>query len=313
MSARVALIADAGSQAGLGHLARCSGIALALRCREVETSCYSYAAPGPQSVDGVCWHPFQSPGELSLPPSTELTLVDSYRLGLDQFEPLARGSRLAVIRDHGPLLRQADLTIDPASPNGARQAGQLLGLAYIPLRPAYWGLPPREPRETVSRVLVTTGSGVSPGAGGELAGMAQEALPGAQVVLVVGPYAHPDAPSGVELVVAPASLLAEMMRADLVVSAAGQTMLEATAVGTPCVALVLFDNQQRNATLLEGLGAVRVVRSVGPELARALRELAENTEARRQMSQHGQAAVDGYGAHRIAFEIERLLLSSGAR
>jgi spore coat polysaccharide biosynthesis predicted glycosyltransferase SpsG len=132
------------------------------------------------------------------------------------------------------------------------------------------------------------------------------------VALVVGPYEQPEAPPGVELVVAPPSLRSELMQADLVISAAGQTMLEAVAVGTPCVALPLFDNQRRNAMLLEKRGAVLVVDSSGVALGRVVTDLAEDAARRREMARRSQEAVDGYGAHRIAFEIERLLEMPGA-
>jgi spore coat polysaccharide biosynthesis predicted glycosyltransferase SpsG len=98
-----------------------------------------------------------------------------------------------------------------------------------------------------------------------------------------------------------------MLEADLVVTAAGQTMLEAVATGAPTVALPLVENQARQAELLAERGAVRLVSSEDvSELTSAAVELARSTDARRALSANGQAAVDGYGALRVAYHLARL-------
>ena len=56
-------------------------------------------------------------------------------------------------------------------------------------------------------------------------------------------------------------------RADVVVSAAGQTMLEAAACGTPCIALPLVDNQREQA--LGSRPSAPFVSSDPPETARS--------------------------------------------
>jgi spore coat polysaccharide biosynthesis predicted glycosyltransferase SpsG len=312
LSARIAVVADAGSSVGMGHIARCSGIAVALRCRGYETACRSYGAAATRALDGVEWEPVASVDELPTADAAALVVLDSYLLDADALRARPGAGAVAAIHDHGPMPRTADLVVDPASPDGGPRPGVLAGPAYAPLRPAYWGLPRRQAAGPVDRVLVTTGSGVSPGTGAELARAVAATLPGATVVLVVGPYERPDPIPGVQLAIAPPSLLPELMQADLAITAAGQTMLEAAAVGTPCVAVPLVDNQRRNAALLGSLGAVRVADPSGAAVAEALAELAPDVERRRQMARRSQDAVDGYGAHRIAFQIEQLVGSPRA-
>ena len=53
----VVLIADAGPEAGLGHVSRSSAVAVALRCRGVDHRCYAYGADEPPHCDGVRWAP----------------------------------------------------------------------------------------------------------------------------------------------------------------------------------------------------------------------------------------------------------------
>ena len=100
----------------------------------------------------------------------------------------------------------------------------------------------------------------------------------ATVVAVRGPYAKGDPPNEVEVLDAPESLAEVLLKADIAVVGAGQTMLEAAAAGTPTVSIVLVDNQRRQA---EGLAALEAVvladpRSLASEVvARFLRFRAE--------------------------------------
>ena len=165
---------------------------------------------------------------------------------------------------------------------------------------SFWGLPEREVRQRVERVLVTTGAALTDGV--ELARQARAALPNTSVALVRGPAARFEAPAGVELVDSPPSLLDELLAADVVITAAGQTALEAAATGTATVAIALVDNQRRNAAALEAADAAVVVDRDDAVAAAAALGHAERVA----LGRAGQAAVDGFGALRIAFKIARL-------
>jgi spore coat polysaccharide biosynthesis predicted glycosyltransferase SpsG len=288
----IALIADGAPEAGLGHLARCSAIATALRARGDEIAAHAYGARAPLTVDGVRWVPA---GEL---PSPRAIVLDTYTMPATERAALAATTPLAFFDDVGEVPPGAALVIRMRG--GA--AGVLSGLGYAPLRAAYWGLPERRVRERVERVLITTGGGALQDAGLELARVARSALPGVSVALVRGPHARFDAPPGVELVHAPPSLLGELLAADVVISAAGQTALEAAATGAATLALPLVGNQRPNAEALAAAGAALVVEP--GELATVLPTL--DFERRTALVRAGQRAVDGFGALRIAFRVAQL-------
>jgi spore coat polysaccharide biosynthesis predicted glycosyltransferase SpsG len=86
-----------------------------------------------------------------------------------------------------------------------------------------------------------------------------------------------------------------MLAADVVITAAGQTALEAVATGAATIALPLVDNQRRNADALAAAGAAIVSDMTIP-----------GYEARGELARRGQTAVDGYGALRIAFRLAGL-------
>jgi spore coat polysaccharide biosynthesis predicted glycosyltransferase SpsG len=237
----------------------------------------AYGASEPTRVDSVDWAPYA-------PTDAPVVLLDSYTMPAADRERLAQTSKLVVLHDQGEPTPGTALTISIT-----RQ-----GLQYAPLRPPYWGLPKRTPRSTVERVLVTTGGGALQDAGIEIAAR----LRGAQVALVRGPYATFDAPRGVELIDAPPSLLPHLLAADVVVSAAGQTSLEAVATGAATIAIPMVDNQRRNAEALRSAGAAHVIEPG--------EEIVLDGLDRHALAENGQRAVDGYGALRIAYRIAEL-------
>jgi UDP-2,4-diacetamido-2,4,6-trideoxy-beta-L-altropyranose hydrolase len=284
----IAVVADGGPAAGLGHLARCSAITVALRARGADVACVAYGTTESRTVDGVVWTP------ADVPPARAV-LLDSYTM--PAAERAALGV-LAVIHDEGELPAEARLVISMTEVD-APDALVLAGLAYAPLRPQYWGVPARTVRPHVRRILVTTGGGALQSAGVATAATLRDANPEASVAIVRGPYADFAAPDGVELVDAPPSLLRELLAADVVVTAAGQSALEAVATGAATVAVPLASNQRANADALALAGAA-VIAEPGDEVA------AVEALDRTALAERGQRAVDGFGALRIAYRVAEL-------
>jgi spore coat polysaccharide biosynthesis predicted glycosyltransferase SpsG len=308
VSREILVVADGGEQAGLGHLSRSTGVAAALAARGLDVACRVYGAPTSVDRHGIGWEPLNDAREIEkLADLYALVFLDSYLVPRQVIESMARRTRLAATHDFGDPPPGAELVVSPAAegPNGP---GRLCGLRYACLEPAFWNPPPPRRRDAVERVLVTTGGGDPGGLASAIAAAAVAAIPAAGVELVRGPYADLVAPAGVELV-GPGEIMREALaRADLVVCGAGQTMLEACALGTPCLAIVLANNQALSARALERSGAVMLVDPTDdPRLRETLAALAADKESRAAMSRAGQEAVDGAGAARVAAAIERLI------
>jgi spore coat polysaccharide biosynthesis predicted glycosyltransferase SpsG len=299
----ITLVADAGPDAGLGHVSRASAVAVALRCRGIETRHLAFGESEPFDCDGVTWAPMGDEAPIA---GNGTLVVDSYRLAPDELARAARLRRLVLMHDHGPVPEGASLVISAVGqPSGS--APRISGLEYAALRPSFWGLPRREVRGNLGRVLVTVGGGRLAEVGRQLALAAAKELPQSTVTLVRGPHAFTDVLAGVATLDAPQSLLDPLLSADVVIAAAGQTMLEAVAAGTPCIALPLVENQRKQAHRLAELGAVRLVDDFSlREVAAAVSELASDSSARAALSRRGQHAVDGFGALRVAFHIASL-------
>lgn len=302
----VLFVADLGPETGLGHIARSSALAVALRSQDVEVSCRALGREA-QWWLGVSWDPVEEGDLEPLAREFAAIVLDSYRIAPATLGALSEVAPLVLFHDLGDPPPGPALIVDPASPEPSR-ADRLHGLDYVCLGPHFWGLPVRDRAGAVEHVLVSTGA-TDPGArAASWASIAAQALPGAAVELLAGPFSRLEAPAGVGLVEPTQRMRELLQRTDLLLCAAGQTMLEACAVGTPCVVAPLAENQLSAAKGLEGRGAVCVVDPADDvAIGRGLRELAADSGRRESISQAARSAVDGYGALRVAYRVAELI------
>jgi len=232
--------------------------------------------------------------------AAELVVVDSYAYRADDRERF-QGKVVAAVDDLRRNLA-VDVLIDPspgATSTPHTGAGLVLaGHRYAIVDPDLAARPRRPPGATVSRVLVTTGATDIAGRGAALAERLAALLPTASVGLVIGPWGSALVPDGVEAVVSANGLREELAKADLVVTAAGVTMLESLALGRPTVALVTADNQRAAADGVAGVGAA-ILASIDDAPAVAAK-VAGDPDQRRRLANAGPAFVDGLGSRRVA-------------
>lgn len=305
MARRALLVADGGRDAGLGHVTRSSALALALARVGFETNCYALGAEGPLVRDEVTWRPLGAFAEAPLQAASVLVL-DSYTLAPVELDAAPSSMPLVVLHDHvSPPARAALVVSAGSEPDDDPR--RLAGLDYACLRPAFWSPPERVVAPRLGRVLVTTGAGDAvAGLGSRLAAAARDALPEADVTLVRGPFATDAAPPGIAVLRAPDSLYEPLLATDVVVTAAGQTLLEAAALGTPTIAVVAVENQRGQAARLAALEAARVLELPAAELPEELARL-RDAGVRGTLARNARAAVDGRGAERVAVRIAALV------
>jgi spore coat polysaccharide biosynthesis predicted glycosyltransferase SpsG len=283
----VTVFADAGPEIGLGHLSRAGAVAAALRVRGHAVATMVVGDEG-VTHDGIGWTPL---GDLP-PPGRGPLLVDSYRVDV------------AALSARRPVATFWDGTGDP--PPGVDLAITLAGPAgpkLACLRPMFWGAIARPVAPEVGRILVTTGGGAAGGVA-ELTAIVAAAAPGVQVAAALGPYADEALPDGVVAIRTPPRMVDVLRDADLVVTAAGQTMLETLCTGTPCVATAVVGNQRAQLDVLAGAGGVRAADH--PAIGEAVAALVADATARAQLAAAGRELVDGFGALRVAALIAEL-------
>ena len=216
----------------------------------------------------------------------------------------------------------------------------LLGTAYAPLRQEFANLPQRVITEEVSSILISTGgadpdhiarkmcqyitdqlsacdnasaAGSDPAyAQADRAGMGQRLrhltfhfVLGAmnsdreQLEALAAPF------PGIRLHCNVKQMQRLMSVADLAISAAGSTLYELCAAGTPAVTYVLADNQiagaqgfERHGVLMSA-GDIRQEAGFPQKLLSAALDLAADYERRREISARQKKLVDGGGARRV--------------
>jgi spore coat polysaccharide biosynthesis predicted glycosyltransferase SpsG len=304
LSGRALLVADAAPRVGLGHLARSTGLAQALLDERVETICVALGAAEPIQRGGVEWVPAPDLNAIALKSEAgDVVVLDSYELKTEQAREWAGEAPLVVFWDEGDP-PPADLIISIAldAPSGIRS---LTGAQYACLGRDYWEPPAVQIPEGVERILVAAGGADPTHAATEFCAAARDAVPRAEVTLVQSLEAASPADPAVKILRSPPSPRDSLLASDLMVSAAGQTMLEALATGTPCVALPVASNQRPGAEMLAEMGAVQVVEPASPEALReTIRRMAGDAEARSKLSATGMQRVDGRGATRLAAELK---------
>jgi spore coat polysaccharide biosynthesis predicted glycosyltransferase SpsG len=221
------------------------------------------------------------------------------------------GFKVVCIEDLGPGARHADWVVNALYPApGIPDARLATGPRFATLRSEFHGLPPKEIREIPERILITFG-GSDPG---HLAPRVSRAIAGrtnCEILVIRGPAANEfTPPPGVEIRHAVNNMAQEMFRADLIVTAAGRTIYEAAAVGTPVIAIAQSAREATHAHLgldggvaFLGLGVLVSDDQIGETVERILAD----HRLRVELSERLRNSVDPYGAQRIAFQVEQLM------
>lgn len=337
----VAFLCDLGPVRGTGHVMRCVALAEELAARGVRCEVVADFESVPWAADQVAArgfgvHPAAGPVTDALPVLEALgahaTVLDSYVATPALSARLGAGGRpvLAVVdRDARDLV--ADLYLDqnlgvtPADyPPGLPV---LTGPRYALVRDEVLRLRPPAPlavrRASRPQVLAYFGGTDAYGAGPVVAtALARTGV--AMDVTVVAPRpelrdAVAEAPwtSGQRLTVTgpPPSLMALAVRADLVVSASGTSLVELACLGCACALVSVVDNQEegyRLATstgLAVGIGRLSALRRDTDEAVTALRGVLGDDAQQHRLRQAGWALVDGRGRGRAADRLLGLLES----
>jgi UDP-2,4-diacetamido-2,4,6-trideoxy-beta-L-altropyranose hydrolase len=332
----VVVVCDAASTTGLGHFVRCTALATALARSGAGIR---FLLPGdtvPPAVERVHragWaaavgdrDPAAVAGDAG---PGAVVVLDTYRVDggwIDELADLlhASGSRLAVVDDAADRSFRADLVLNQNV--GTEQlpypgAGQVLaGPRYALLRPDFPRLRPQglasldSLPDRPATVLVLFGGTDATGMAVPAAEAARRAFPDARVRAVL-PAGAPAGDAGVEWLGHVDAIAAEMLAADLVVSAGGSTLWELCCLARPSAVVAVADNQRSAYDWLSHVGAILPV-GREPErdvdtLADRLRRVVAAPGTLRSTALRAASITDGEGADRVAAALLALDGASG--
>ena len=310
---RAVMRADASERVGLGHLRRSQCLAAALAARGLEVELWLHGDVGRSGSAHSVFPTTRYVAQRELPESCDVLVIDSYSLTHDQVAEARRGTALVVaLEDLQDRALPADI-VHCASPgaeawvrSAVPDALMLTGPAYALLRPEFADDPRRAWRDAVGSVLITVGGADQGRWADALIEQVRAIVPSATCDVVVGPLAmgisdHPA--GGVRTHTSPPNMRELMLRADLAISGAGQTLFELAATATPTIAMAIAQNQIRHVSGLQNAGAVRWAASWSDpdwreRIASAI--AASDASVRRRLGERGRDLVDGRGAARTA-------------
>ena len=326
--------ADANEFIGSGHVMRCKSVASALADKGEEVAFITADHRGDSLLGGFpsfCLNSdwlnmndeLQQLEEIIRAKKPSLILIDSYKVTEKYFDSLYGLTKTAYIDDLNAGLWNVDCLINynifAQSYDYSRYDGKitrlLLGTSYTPLREEFRVSKPHVIREKISDVLISAG-GADPAMMTEkIIGRVCPEFPEVNFHFVIGAL-NPRIESikkfsgrNIILHVNERNMSGLMRECDVAVSAAGSTLYELCACGTPSVTYVLADNQIDAAEMFGRLGIMinagdcRKRDDICSVIIGALCGMNESVRA--EMSAKMQSLVDGNGAMRIADVIER--------
>ena len=262
----------------------------------------------------------------------DLALIDSYHFAARIYKVIAEKNGLLIsIDDYKRMIYPAGFVVNGSilapTLNYPKKPGRhyLLGPKYQPLPKAYW----RTKRQaavhrSVRRVLVTFGAKdvfhLSAGTIDAILNVKDEALARIDVI-GCNDSKRPISKmiNGVEVVLHPPlkSLKALILKADLAISAGGQTLYELACCGVPIIGVCLADNQRLNLRGMKAAGNLEYVGWYnGPKYYQQLKLAWIKLQARNRrvaMARAGVRQINGSGISAIIKAIEKQPPSTGRR
>lgn len=332
----LAIRADGGPDIGFGHLVRTGAIATEALGRGQSVT---YLTRTPEAVKVVCPPTVET---AALPENDtdeievirewitnhkpETVLIDSYDANTEyQAKVRETAENTAVILDDTRYTICGDYLI-----NGNVYAPELeyewrgdeptwcFGLDYLPVREAIRNVAVNpEPFHTAPRRAVVTMGG------SDIKGTTPtvcRSFGGTDITVdvVVGPgfdnhgeiqQAIVETDANFECFDNPDDFATLIARADLAVSAAGSTIYELLAVGTPTIAIPQAANQEPIARTLTDRDTIKCLEPSNiDELSDRITELLSDADRRRNLRQRGRNLIDCRGAQRIYRTLEDLSL-----
>jgi spore coat polysaccharide biosynthesis predicted glycosyltransferase SpsG len=228
----------------------------------------------------------------------DVAVIDSYVADIDVYRTVAETASAAVYLDDTarlPYPKGIVVNGNPEATSLGFTAGPettlLLGVEYQLLRSEFTDASHHEVNPSVTRILVISGGSDAGNVRDALATIASSACQNAIVDVVRESRTASE-------------LRDAMLAADIALTAAGQTIYELAATGTPTIAVCVADNQIAQARAFERAGALAYAgewgdRGVDERVAFLLGTL-DPLDTREAMSLAGRALVDGTGARLVA-------------
>ena len=222
------------------------------------------------------------------------------------------GYKVVNVNDLGPGARFADWVVNPLYPGNFADASHISsGSKWNQTSRDFHNLPPRVIRRDPERVLILFGGTDPSHFSGRFATALYEADLGVEIRVIMGPGAEEqEFPPEIVPARRVPSMAAEMLAADLAITAAGRTVYECAMTGTPVIALAANALEATHAHVGPETGVVYMGLGAfvdGDQLVPVVRRMLADYKLRSDLSIRLRKSIDSLGAQRIAHQIRGLI------
>jgi UDP-2,4-diacetamido-2,4,6-trideoxy-beta-L-altropyranose hydrolase len=326
----VVILTEAGNQYGYGHLMRCLAVAQSFQKRGIESAFYLRGNPDVKEIlKGFKCHNFDW---LIRPVDVrgKIVILDSYCADRDFCKKVYKEAKTVLFVDDynriaypGGLVLNSTIAYEDIDYPDNPKVTYLLGPKYHPLRREFWKVPKKEIRESVKKVLITTGGSDLANLIPKIIKVLKEKYRDLEKNIIVGKEflnideIRSEADKKTNLIYYPDAkrMKKEMLETDICISAGGQTIYELARLGVPAVGICFAQNQRMN---LERGQIEGIIEYAGwhndRDLIEKILKKFDNMHSyirRKALSRIGKSCIDGAGADRLTQIIqEKALLES---
>lgn len=333
---KISIITEGFSKTGYGHITRCLSLYQAFEEKYIYPTLYingdddvkSFLLNTNHKIIDWAAHPTKLIGEIK---NSDVIIIDSYLAGKDFYDNISKHAKVSMFIDDNLRLDYPDGiilngTINAETFSYKKKSGNefLLGTKYIPLRKEFWNAVSRTFNKELSSILITFGATDNQNLTCSVLKSLQENFPAIKKKVVIGSgFTNKNEieilrDSNTELFYSPSALLMRelMLSSDIAITAAGQTLYELAAAGTPSIAITVAENQKNNINewkrkgfLLNTLfyNDVNFIRRIIEQF-----QTLQSIAVRKKISGIGRENVDGQGSIRVInYLIDKICNSFG--
>lgn len=311
-------LCDAGKGRGLGHLTRCLSIQQALAELGLSST---LVVDGEVAVEG---HLKANPYQLvdwkkdwmavrAFFTASDQVLIDSYEAPKEIYIDLRRiGARIVSFQDlesadfRSHVVINGALSAERETSVASQSQQRHFGIAFAPLRRAFWDCRAAPIRPEIQRVLIAFGNEDVDRLSKRISALIGQSYPQWESRILMGSGSSRIDRRNVECFqdLDDEGVLALMRSCDIALTACGQTLHELARVGLPSIGFLTAENQQPNAIAWRTAGWLgRMVDPRSKSLDHDVLLEVENLRKiarRRCLAKRGRNLIDGQGSRRLA-------------
>jgi UDP-2,4-diacetamido-2,4,6-trideoxy-beta-L-altropyranose hydrolase len=321
---KIVIITEGGKQIGFGHITRCVALGEAFEEKGIMPE---FLVNGDEAVEDLLkdkkyliFNWIKEKDKLfKIIKAADIIIIDSYLAGKVLYDKISKmvNGRLVMIDDYNRIAYPKGIVVNPSIYGEDLDYPKKEGVVYLSgndytiLRKEFWANSNKRIRESIESIMVTFGGNDTRNMTLRILQYLNKSYPQLTKKVIIGKgfknikEIKKLQNSRTELIYYPNAkeMKQEMLKADIAISAGGQTLYELARIGVPTIAIAVVDNQLNNIKEWQRVGFIEYAGRW--EEARSLDTLAKKIDLlmdrhrRQKKSKTGKQKVDGKGAKRI--------------